>query len=154
MENLFRCRDCGRCCTSIGRTISIERRVTGRHYDCREGVHGERFRAVVEEDWRESVPGNEGLPLLVWRSPGVSACACYSSRPRVCREFRCARLRIYDGDGRERGRLVGRGSLLTDDERLAACWSTLAPVQIDDPDWRRVASRSLEREGYRGEWYE
>lgn len=154
MQTPFQCTDCGRCCRSIGRSITIERRVTGRHYDCREGVHGERFRASVEEDWRDAVPGSDGCPFLVWRSPGVSACACYPTRPRVCLEFRCARLRVYDSEGRERGRLVGRGFLMTEDDHLSTCWKTLEPARLDGQAWREVAMRALERAGYRGEWYE
>ncbi len=154
MATPFVCTDCGRCCRSIGRTITIERRVTGRQYDCRESVHGERFRATVKEEYRGTVPGSEGCPFLVWQSLGGSVCACYPTRPRVCREFRCARLRIYDTEGTVRGRLVGHGSLLTEDGRLLACWKTLEPARIDDPSWRDDAGRTLARAGYRGEWYD
>ena len=154
MVSPFHCTDCGRCCRSIGRSITIERRITGRYYECQEGVHGEKFRAVVEEIYRECVPGGDGCPFLVWRSPEESRCACYPTRPRVCREFRCAHLRIFDSDGRERGRMVGGGSLVTEDGFLSSCWKALEPPQIDDQTWREVAGRALERAGYRGEWYD
>ncbi len=150
----FRCTDCGRCCVSLGRSITIERRLTGRHFDCREAVHGERFRAEVDEVHRGAVPARDGCPFLIWRAPGTSTCTCHASRPRVCREFRCARLRVCDGAGDECGRLVGRGSLLTDDPSLKNLWEELGPVGTDDAADRERIDRALMAGGYHGEWYD
>lgn len=150
----FRCTDCGRCCVSIGRAITIERRLTGRHFDCREGVHGEAFRAEVDEAHRAAVPSDAGCPFLVRVGPDESACACYASRPRLCREYRCARLRIFDTEGGERGRVAGRGVLLTEDLSLGALWEENGPVVPEDAAWQERIDRALAAGGYRGEWYD
>lgn len=148
----FRCTDCGRCCVSLGRSISIERRVTGRHYDCREAVTSEAFRAEVSEEYREAVPSSAGCPFLVVTSPGASACACYETRPRLCREYRCASMRIFGPDGTECGHVGGRRSLLTDDPALLALWAPGAGEE--DAAWRMRIEEVLVRAGYGVEWYD
>ena len=148
----FRCTDCGRCCASLGRSISIDRRVTGRHYDCREAVRRETFRAEVNEEHRASVPSTAGCPFLVRPSPERSACACYDTRPRLCREYRCASMRIFGSDGTERGHVGGRRSLLTDDPALRELWSP--GDGEDDARWRQGIEAALAGAGYRTEWYD
>jgi uncharacterized protein len=148
----FRCTDCGRCCVSLGRSISIERRVTGRHYDCREAVRRESFRAEVGEEDRSVVPSSAGCPFLVRRSPEQWACACHESRPRLCREYRCASMRVYDRDGTERGHVGGRRSLVTDDPAVLALWD--AGDGEEDAAWRRRIERVYTEAGYRVEWYD
>jgi uncharacterized protein len=148
----FRCTDCGRCCVSLGRSISIERRVTGRHYDCREAVRTEAFRAEVSEEYRSAVPSSAGCPFLVRLSPERSACACYDTRPRLCREYRCASMRVFDRDGAERGHVGGRRSLLTDDAALRALW--YPGDGEEDAAWRERIEADLVRAGYGVEWYD
>ena len=152
MASPFRCTDCGRCCASLGRSISIERRVTGRHYDCREAVRREPFRADVSEEHRLAVPSSAGCPFLVWPSPEQSACACHATRPRLCREYRCASMRIFDPDGSERGHVGGRRSLLTDDPALRAVWD--AGEGEEDAAWRERIGAAYAGAGYRVEWYD
>ncbi len=148
----FTCTDCGRCCASLGRSVSIERRVTGRHYDCREAVRRETFRAEVREEHRSAVPSPVGCPFLVWPSPERSACACHDTRPRLCREYRCASMRIFDADGTERGHVGGRRSLLTDDPALRALWD--AGEGDEETAWRERVDAALAGAGYRAEWYD
>lgn len=148
----FRCTDCGRCCASLGRSISVERRVTGRHYDCREAVWREAFRAEVEEEHRSAVPSPTGCPFLVHLSPGRSTCACHATRPRLCREYRCASMRAFDRDGAERGHVGGRRSLLSDDPALQSLWD--AGDGEDDTTWRKRIETALVDAGYRVEWYD
>ena len=148
----FLCTDCGRCCASLGRSIAIERRVTGRHYDCSESVRREAFRAEVDEAHRGAVPASSGCPFLVWPAPGRSACACHATRPRLCREYRCASMRVYDRDGIERGHVGGRRSLLSDDETLLALWDT--HEDLDDGAWRERIDAAIASAGYRAEWYD
>jgi len=148
----FTCTDCGRCCASLGRSISIERRVTGRHYDCREGVRREAFRAEVTEEHRSAVPSSAGCPFLILPSPGRSACACHATRPRLCREYRCASMRVFDRGGVERGHVGGRRSLLTDDPSLGLLWD--AGEGEEENAWRERMESALTGAGYRVEWYD
>lgn len=148
----FICTDCGRCCVSLGRSITIERRVTGRHYDCREAVRRETFRAEVGDEHRGMVPSSAGCPFLVRPSPGQSICACHMTRPRLCREYRCASMRIFDRDGTERGHVGGRRSLLTDDPELRALWN--AGEGEEENAWRERIESTFSGAGYRVEWYD
>jgi hypothetical protein len=137
---------------SLGRSISIERRATGRHYECRENVRSEAFRAEVDEAHRAAVPSSAGCPFLVWLSPDRSACACHATRPRLCREYRCASMRVFDTDGTERGHVGGRRSLLTDEPALLALWDP--GDGEDDTAWRERIGAALAGAGYRVEWYD
>jgi hypothetical protein len=61
-------------------------------------------------------------------------------------------MRIYDGDGNERGHVGGRRSLLTGDDALATLWDT--GEGRDDAAWREGVDRILTGAGYRVEWYD
>ena len=126
--------------------------MTGRHYDCREAVTSETFRAEVSEEHRGAVPSAAGCPFLVVSSPGASTCACYGTRPRLCREYRCASMRVFDRDGTECGHVGGRRSLLTDDAALQALWDP--GDGEEDAAWRERIEGVLVRAGYGVEWYD
>lgn len=126
--------------------------MTGRHYDCREAVRRETFRAEVDEPYRQAVPSAAGCPFLVWPSPERSACACHETRPRLCREYRCASMRVYDRGGAERGHVGGRRSMLSDDQELLAIWDE--GEGEEDAAWRRRVDARLAAAGYRVEWYD
>ncbi len=149
----FRCTDCGRCCASLGRSISIERRVTGRHYDCREAVRRESFRAEVSEEHRLVVPSSAGCPFLVWPSTEQSACACHESRPRLCREYRCASMRVFDSR-RDGARARGRTPVPADGRsgRPGRCGT--AGEGEEDGAWRERIEAAYAGAGYRVEWYD
>ena len=81
------------------------------------------------------------------------ACAIYATRPRICREFRCYRMLIYNPDGHECGRIMGPGELKTADETLAQIWKEkITPLpHNDDARWEKSVIAALAAYGYRGE---
>lgn len=96
----------------------------------------------------------KGCPFMLKKPDGKGiACAIYATRPRVCREFRCYRLVIYNSDGHECGRIMGTGDLKTGDETLSRIWKEeIAPLpRHDDARWEKSVIAELAAHGYHGE---
>lgn len=157
----FRCNSCGKCCESYGAFITIERQLNSRDYYCRYGIKKEFFLAHIEGDYADSQPLTskegkpvKGCPFLRKNNSGSgTACAIYATRPLICKEFRCYRMLIYNSDGLECGRIVGRSDLKTSDELLAKVWKehvTSLP-HTDDTQWEKAVIGALAAHGYRGE---
>ncbi|MDO9324644.1 MAG: YkgJ family cysteine cluster protein [Methanoregula sp.] len=157
----FDCDGCGKCCASFGAFIKIERQLTGRDYYCRYGIKKELFLAHLEGEYADSQPPSpkegepaKGCPFMRKKPDGKGfACAIYTTRPRICREFRCYRMVIYHPDGQECGRIMGRNELKTLDEPLARIWKEqIVPLpHTDDGRWERSVIACLAAHGYRGE---
>jgi Fe-S-cluster containining protein len=157
----FKCSGCGKCCASYGEFIKIERQLSNRDYYCRYGIKNEMFLAHVEGDYTVSSPGDstgekpaKGCPFLKKNLSGDGfACAIYATRPRVCKEFRCYRMLIYDRDAHECGRIMGTHDLRTTDETLARIWKDeIAPLpglKVGHQEKRVI--NILAAHGYRGE---
>ncbi len=179
----FVCNGCGKCCRSFGAFIRIERQVTGSDYYCRYSLTSEHFTAHVQPAFADeiagefeetgSVPGAEkkACPFLRPNKEGEgSVCAIYSTRPPVCREFRCYRMLIYDvASGEVRGKVVGSYDLQTRDETLALLWRekiaglphplprqnavpfTSSPGSDGDREWVKSVLAILAAHEYRGD---
>jgi len=157
----FDCNWCGKCCASFGAFIKIERQLTSRDFYCRYGVKNELFLAHVEGEYADSQPPSsetgvpvKGCPFMRKNKNGNGiACAIYATRPQICREFRCYRMVIFDHEGHECGRIMGRSELKTADESLAQIWKTsIVPLpHSDDARWEKSVIAALAAHGYRGE---
>lgn len=158
---VFVCSRCGKCCASFGDFIKIERQLTSRDYYCRYGIKNEMFLAHVEGDYSGNYPPDtegekpqKGCPFMQKNKSGEGfACAIYATRPRVCKEFRCYRMLIFNSDGNECGRVMTRNDLKTTDKRLEQIWNEeIAPLPKHDVDrWEKRMIDILAAHGYRGE---
>jgi len=161
---VFKCFGCGKCCTSFGDFIKIERQINHRDYYCRYGIKNEIFLAHVEGDYTVSspaYPGEEkpvkGCPFLKKNLSGDGfTCAIYSTRPQVCKEFRCYRMLIYDHEGHECGRLMGIHDLRTTDQTLEKIWKEeVAPMPgLSDRNQKKQVIDILAAHGYHGDFVE
>jgi Fe-S-cluster containining protein len=81
------------------------------------------------------------------------ACAIYATRPQVCKEFRCYRMLIFDHEGHECGRIMGRNELKTKDETLERIWDEdIAPLPYrEGTRWVKLVIDALAARGYRGD---
>jgi len=158
----FECDRCGKCCRSFGEFIKIERQLGDRDYYCRYGIKNELFLAHIEGDYADSHPpcSKEGEPAkgcpFIRNDPAGKgiACAIYTTRPRICREFRCYRMVILNRDGHKCGRIMGRNDLKTTDESLERIWKEhIAPLlpNHDDSRWEKAVIAALSVHGYSGE---
>ncbi|MFY9982201.1 MAG: YkgJ family cysteine cluster protein, partial [Methanoregula sp.] len=88
--------------------------------------------------------------------PGF-VCAIYPTRPRLCREFRCYHMVIFNARGEPAGRMVGRADIRTADPVLARIWNDeVKPLPSpttprSDPAWLERVCAILTAHGYRGE---
>jgi uncharacterized protein len=158
----FTCNRCGACCISLGRTIRIERKSGPRDYYCRDAISGNLalvhidapYAPVFKENSGGSEEGGRRCPFLVMMPEGY-ACAVYQTRPLVCREFQCCRMRIFTQDGQIAGKVKGRRSLSTDNPDLRNTWDTkVAPLQVDnDGRWDVLVREILKKAGFIVELY-
>jgi Fe-S-cluster containining protein len=157
----FKCSRCGKCCTSFGEFIKIERQLNHRDYYCRYGIKNELFLAHVEGDYTVSSPADsgegkpaKGCPFLKKNLSGDGfVCTIYSTRPQVSKEFSCYQMLIYDHEGHECGRLMGTHELRTNDKALEKIWKEeVAPLsgQRDKKQEKRVID-ILAAHGYHGD---
>ena len=132
----FVCDSCGKCCRSFGVFIRIERQLSGRDYYCRFGITKDLFLAHVLPEYADEISDDyeeesgcgsdnnqKKCAFLKKNLQGDGfACAIYSSRPAICREYQCYRMLIYNKDGHVCGKVIGRNELQTADEGLANLW--------------------------------
>jgi Fe-S-cluster containining protein len=168
----FVCDFCGRCCSSFGSFITIERQLNDRDYYCRYSLTGDLYPVHVDRDYSEDVSdrymsvsgngaanGKKSCPFLCKSHDGKGfACAIYEMRPPVCREFRCYRMLVYDNTGNLTGKVIGAGEISTSDEVLARLWKEQIaglphahPPGRNDPAWVRKVTGILATHGYRGD---
>ena len=166
----FLCDRCGKCCRSFGSFITIERQISDRDYYCRYHITGDLFLAHVDVDFAEEISekfsdspasGSEikPCPFLCRQKEGDGfSCAVYPARPRVCREFRCYRMLIFNPRGQRCGTVIGTQEINTSDEVLAKLWKEeivglphAHPPGANDPEWVKNVTGILAVHGYRGE---
>jgi Fe-S-cluster containining protein len=135
---------------SLGRHIRIERSISSAHHYCRVAVTGELVPVSVLSKFRDLFSSGERdpswCPFLRKDDAGLFTCTIHETRPRLCREFRCRTMLIYDRDGREAGYVKGRKSLVTDDPELESAWQKV-PAGGDDA----AIKETLGKNGYRAE---
>jgi uncharacterized protein len=156
----FKCTRCGKCCTSFGDFIKIERQLNHRDFYCRYRITNELFLAHVEGDYTVNYPPDskegkpvKGCPFLKKNLSGDGfTCVVFTTRPRVCKEFRCYRMLIYDREWNECGRIMGTHDLKTMDKTLEKIWKdevSPLPGPKDSKHEKRVID-ILAAYGYRG----
>jgi Fe-S-cluster containining protein len=164
---LFVCDHCGKCCTSLGRYIRIERQLSDMVYYCRNTITGEifpvhvapEFAEEIDEDFTTGSAGSRPGCIFLRRNPHGpgQVCAIYSTRPQICREFRCYHMIIYNSKGEPAGRMVGRADIQTADPVLTTIWNDeVKPLpcpatHCGDPTWVNSVCAILAGHGYRGE---
>jgi len=166
----FVCDHCGKCCTSLGRYIHIERQLSEQDYFCKNTITGEvfpvhvtpEFAEEIDEDFTSGSTASRPGCLFLRRNPDGPGhvCAIHSTRPRLCREFRCYHMTIFNDEGKPVGRMVGRADIQTADSHLATIWKdTVKPILCqttprNDPAWVEQMQKILAAHGYRGEMVE
>ena len=150
----FVCTRCGKCCMNMKPYVKILGSLGPFRFLCRHEIGQETREVVIERDCRDRFTarkkgGGNWCPFLLEDVGGAGySCAIYVTRPRFCREFACARMRIYGKDGSLVGTLKGKNSLVTDDPALRALWEESLGTGLDE------AASCLQNAGYRVEVYD
>ncbi|MDD4137794.1 MAG: YkgJ family cysteine cluster protein [Methanoregula sp.] len=168
----FECNRCGKCCSSFGSFIMIERQLNDRDYYCRYSVTNDLFPVHVDAEYADEVSertsvqagpgtpaGKKSCPFLCRTHDGNGfTCAVYATRPPVCRGFRCYRMLVYDRNGHYAGKVIGAGEISTSDEELTCLWKEKIaaiphahPSGANDPVWVKKVTGILAAYGYRGD---
>ncbi|HNQ26247.1 MAG TPA: YkgJ family cysteine cluster protein [Methanoregulaceae archaeon] len=147
---LFTCTRCGKCCISFGRHIRIERSLSPVQYYCRVAVNGELLPVSIQPELRELFSSGDQdpawCPFLRKDAAGLFTCTIYQTRPRICRDFKCRTMIIYDQSGREAGYVKGRRTLVSGDGCLETVWHEI-PSGADDSSLKEI----LRKHRYRAE---
>jgi Fe-S-cluster containining protein len=169
---VFICDSCGKCCSSFGSFIIIERQLNDQDYFCRYSLTRDLFSVHVNRECADDVSdrysdlqagdesvGKKPCPFLCKKRDGAGfTCAIYDSRPTVCREFRCYRMLVYDKGNRLIGRVIGANEIRTSDETLARIWKEQIasvphahPPGGNDPAWVKKVTAILAAHAFRGD---
>jgi len=168
----FTCNSCGKCCSSFGSFISIERQLSDRDYYCQYSLTRNVFPVHVNREYADEVsdrysrqsgavasPGKKPCPFLCRKADGGGFdCAIYDSRPPVCQEFQCYRMLVYDRENQLIGKVIGAGEIRTTDETLDRLWKEqIAPLPHahppggNDPAWAKKVTAILAAHAFRGD---
>jgi uncharacterized protein len=133
---------------SLGKHIRIERSISPAQHYCRVAVTGELLPVAVQPQHRDLFSSGERdpswCPFLRKEDEGLFTCTIHGTRPRLCREFKCRTMLIYDRHGREAGYVKGRRSLVTEDPVLASAWREIPGDMADGS-----LEETLRKHGYR-----
>ena len=166
----FICDRCGKCCVSLGQSITIERQLNDRDYYCRSKIDNAIFIARVDPAYREEIAdefaegktpqaGADKEPCRFLRKAPDgqgSCCVIYATRPDVCRTFRCYRMIVRNREGAICGKVIGKNTLRTEDPVLETIWNgEVLPVPCFDASaWARQVATVLAGHGYSAETVE
>lgn len=146
----------------MGRYVKIKGSM-GPKYICVHELSKETVYATVEKPYRDTFDPDERDTPPEWcpflqkgEREGTWVCIIHATRPRFCRDFVCAVMRIYTREGAEAGRVSEKFSLISADERLNALWKERIDPLIagNDPEWKAQAAEIIASEGYRLEVYD
>ncbi len=147
----------------MGRYVNIVGSTGPPRVICVHELGKETVYATVEKPYRNTFDPDERDTPKEWcpflqkgEHEGTFVCIIHATRPKFCRDFVCATMRIYTQDGVESGRVKGHFNLVSSDDRLNALWNERIKPLIarNDVDWKAQAAEIIESEGYRLEVYE
>lgn len=148
---------------SLGRHMHIEKSLSLFSHKLRVRVTGETLTVQVAPAFRDlflsrTPPAYETgwCPFLRRRSDGVFLCTIHSSRPGICRTFRCVTMKIFSPGGSDVGMVKGKSSLATDDPLLRRIWEEeVAPASaLPEDQFARHCRAVLAAHGYTCEVYD
>jgi Fe-S-cluster containining protein len=152
---------------SLGPHIKIERQLNDRDYYCRCTIDNTIFPVHVDPEYRDEIadefadedpvsspPKKKPCVFLRKNRHGEgTCCAIYTTRPNVCRDFRCYRLLIRNRNGVICGKVIGKNTLRADDATLDNLWNEQVIIipYGDDIAWTKQVARILAAHGYLAE---
>jgi len=156
---VFRCQQCGECCSSMGSVIGIREQTGPFEFRLWFMITGEERQVRVDPDKRNLFSSQDILksrpmacPFLRERTPGTVICTVHSTRPDLCRQYSCFRILVCGRRGERLGRVMDNTRYFTTmDRELRAVWDTeIAPITIaDEARWEEEVARILSAAGYR-----
>jgi len=156
---VFRCQQCGECCSYMGDIIGIEAETGARRFRIRFSVTGEEREVTLDADKQELFHSQDtrllrpmACPFLRFNIQGGALCTIHKTRPGLCRLYTCFCLLVLDPEGNRIGRVQdGSHIFSTTNEDLRKLWEDeIAGVDIpDEAAWEAYVADVFSRAGYR-----
>jgi uncharacterized protein len=156
---VFRCQQCGECCSYMGDIIDIAGKTGPSMFRIRFSVTGEERIVVVDPD-KENLFHTQDIrllrpmacPFLRFDMKGRALCTIHETRPGLCRGYTCFRLLILDPEGNHIGRVQDESRFFsTMNDGLRELWDDkISGVNIpDEAAWEVYVADVFSRAGYR-----
>jgi hypothetical protein len=153
----FRCYKCGKCCTTLGRSITIEQN-TSTEILGKSAITGEKIRiprtANLDDAFADRSVFNQypdACPFLRQESETIWICLAYTVMPSHCKTLECYTMLILHPDGSVAGKVRTKRTLATEDPVLKELYDTVL-VDIsakEDIVWQKEARKVLISKGYK-----
>lgn len=150
------CRQCGKCCMSLGDYIVIEEYLGPYKVAACCVSTGTRFIARADKDkqdlfadqtWTRQNP--TACPFLRPAHEGRIICSIHECSPVQCKAYRCVAFQVLSPEGTLIGTVTGARGLHTTDTRLRELWETgLAAISFFAEDLEEHMAVFLKKNGY------
>ncbi len=155
---VFRCQQCGECCSSMGQVIAIKEQTGPFEYRLMFSTTGEERQVQIDPDKRDLFSSQVimekrpmACPFLRERTPETVICTVHQTRPDLCRQYGCFRILVCGRRGERLGRVMDNTRYFTTmNHELRALWDKeITPVIIaDEMCWEEEVARILSAAGY------
>jgi len=156
---VFRCQQCGECCSSMGSVIGIREQTGPFEFRLWFTITGEERHVRIDPDKRDLFSSQDILkkrpmacPFLRERKDGTVICTVHQTRPGLCRQYGCFRILVCGRRGERLGRVMDNTRYFTTmDHELRTLWDKeIAPISIaDEACWEEEVDLILSAAGYR-----
>ena len=153
---VFRCQQCGKCCSLMGDLIRIEEDLGNLKFRLHFVATGNEAEVAVDKDKVDLFLSGisrmpDACPFLRFDSAGKALCTIHATRPDLCRIYGCFRVLVKTPDGSEVGRVPdGSRIFSTTDPSLWKLWndSVADAVISDESEWESHVEKVFSRAGY------
>ena len=153
----FRCYKCGKCCTTLGHSITIEE-TTSTEISGKSAITGEKIRISRTPDLDDALADRsvfntfpDACPFLRQIGENIWICLAYAVMPSHCKALECYVMLIFHPDGSVAGKVRAKRTLATEDPDLQELYDTVL-VNIaakQDIVWQKEAKKVLVSKGYK-----
>jgi Fe-S-cluster containining protein len=153
----FRCYKCGKCCTTLGRSITIEQ-ITDTGVIGKSAITGEKIHLPQTPSLKEKLAENsvfetypDACPFLRQETETIWFCLAHAVMPSHCKALECYVMLILHSDGSVVGKIRAKRTLSTEDATLKELYDTVLvfiPAK-EDVVWQKEAKKILISKGYK-----
>jgi len=153
----FRCYKCGKCCTTLGRSITIEQ-IKPTEIIGKSAITGQKIQISRTADFDHAFADHsvfnqypDACPFLRPNGEDVWICLAYAVMPSHCKALECYVMLILHPDGSIAGKVRAKRTLATEDPDLKELYDTVL-VDIpakEDIVWQKEARKVLISKGYK-----
>ncbi len=155
---VFVCQQCGECCSHLGLVYSIIESNHDNSFKLLNRYTNVVYDVRIDPDKRDLFSDTtifktrpEACPFFrMDTGKNIAFCTIHETRPDVCQEYCCYRLRIENNQGIRVGRIINQRTLLSENALLTDIWEKhIATLrESDDAVWQRSMIQMLRTAGF------